>query len=502
MFSVRDDDPFVIFRKLQELARQERGEEDIIDLSRGDPGYGFTPSVRGREFASFVLLLDSILNESAEKRFEQTSKGGASAIWKQIEAIAAANYTGATGQHLITLLQKFIQGAVQMAKEERIEWNDTDIFSGLFRHSAMAGGAYLHPQGELLTRMVVAGWHRHDLGVKIMHSDLLLVNGASHAIGALFKGLGEEGCGFLQKGDAVCITSPVYAPYNRILEERGLPVLMLSIDPLTGKLKREDIEMLRKTETQVKVLFLIDPHNPTGFSLLEEELEELAAIAEKRNMLIITDEVYRSFFPKKKTMLTFAPDRTICINTRSKIERSTGLRFGEIIVLPEGRKLLSSLLGLENPDAFFKLFIAAKAPGRAGGQFQHTNFIPGPSQLLGIAHILLGEEERTRFLASMTQNRDVFTKTLGLPHQGNAYYIIFDLDTLAGEKTRMLPIEERLVQLAKKGVIYIPAYRFFAPADRLKPGALTSVRASMANSTVERIEEAARRTKQVLCENH
>ena len=485
MFSVRDDEPFVIFQELQEIAKKER-ENDIIDLSRGDPGYGFTPSVRGREFASFVIFLDSILNASAEQRFEKWN-GKEDALWKDIAEVTAKHFQDATASHLLSLLWECIEAAKNAAKGEGKTWTDFSVLQSLFERSTMTGGSYLNPRGEEWSRVVVAAWHRAELGIKVTSDDLLLVNGASHAIGSLFKALGTEGCGFLKEGDAVCIASPVYAPYNRILEERGLSVLTLAIDPITGKLSESDLELLRKSTAHLKALFLIDPHNPTGFSLSEAEITSLAAIARERNLLVITDEVYSSFFPRKKTMLPLCPERTICINGRSKIERSTGLRFGEIIVLPEGQREIAKLLHLKDAEDFWKLLIAAKAPGRAGGQFQHTTFVPGPSQLLGIAHIVLGAEERKTYFQSLEKNREIFTKALGLPHQGNAYYIIFDLDTLPGVKTSSLPIEERLLRLAKAGVIYIPAYRFFANSDRTKPGTLTSVRASFANATAEHL---------------
>lgn len=497
MFSVRDDEPFVIFPQLQDIAAKEKGN-DVIDLSRGDPGYGFVPSVRGREFASVVIFLDSVLNASAEERFERWSEKE-DALWKEIEEVTAKHFHSATASHLLSLLREFLEAAKSAATGERKAWTDIAVLKSLFERSAMTGGSYLNPRGEELSRVIVAAWHRAELGVPVKSDDLLLMNGASHAIGSLFKALGMEGCGFLKEGDAVCIASPVYAPYNRLLEERGLSVLTFSIDPLTGKISESDCDALKSSRAPLKALFLIDPHNPTGFSLSEPELESLAAIARERNLLVITDEVYSSFFPKKKTMLALAPERTICINARSKIERSTGLRFGEIIVLEEGRKHIARLLGLKETEDLWKLLIASKAPGRTGGQFQHTTFVPGPSQLLGIAHIVLGSAERKTYLKNLEKNREIFTKGLGLPHENNSYYIIFDLDTLKGEKTKHLPIEERLIRLAKAGVIYIPAYRFFASADRGKPGTLTSVRASVVNATPERIAEAARRTRQVLC---
>lgn len=383
---------------------------------------------------------------------------------------------------------------------------------------ALSGGSYLNPKGQELTRIIVADWHRKELGIEVTSDDIIHTRGASHAIGAVFKALGEEGCGFLQAGDRIAIGSPVYSPYNRIIEERGLIPLPYSINPFTGELGEID--------TNAKVLILIDPNNPTGFSLREEDLERLAKITKENNMLVITDEVYSSFFchpepfdsaepvlsavealrsgqarvegPKKKTMLALAPERTICINSRSKIERSTGLRFGEIIILPEGRLFITKLLALPPSKSLEELLIFSKAPGRSGGQFQHTTFVPGPSQLLGIAHIVLGKRERETYLQKVQENRDLFCRELSLPHKGNTYYIIFDLNALPGCRTQKMPIDEKLLCLAKAGVVFIPAYRFFVENDRTEE-TLSYVRASVVNTTPEKLKEATRRVREILC---
>lgn len=488
LFSVRNDDPFIIFQKLQNIARETVGDSNVIDLSRGDPGYGFTPSVRGREFASFILFLDSVLNLDANNRFINQEK-----IWERIEDVTGKTYQSETASNLTSMLREFIEFAINAAKEEGVDWTEANILWELFAYSTMSGGSYLNPRGQELSRIIVAAWHRAELAVNTTSSDLILTNGASHAIGAVFKALGKEGCGFLQEGDCVSIASPVYSPYNRIIEERGLRPIPFSIDPITG-----DIGNL-PDEENIKALIVIDPNNPTGFSLSQNSINDLANFAKQKNALVITDEVYSSFFPKKKTMLILAPERTICINARSKVERATGLRFGEIITLPEGRANMANMLGLAGSEEFEQLLLFAKAPGRTGGQFQHTTFVPGPSQLLGIAHIALGGKEREEYMQDLQENRDVFCKELSLTHKGNNYYIIFDIDNLPDCKTKDMPVEERLLSLAKAGVVFIPAYRFFSEENRKNPGILTSMRASVVNTTPDRLREAARRTREVLC---
>jgi len=483
MFSVRDDDPFIVFRKLQDIARKSQGE-DVIDLSRGDPGYGFTPSVRGREFGSYVLFLDSALNG-----YDRVNK---SSRLKLIEKITKEIYQPEVAERLLNMLREFIDEVIDSSKYEGRKWDDEIILQELFGNCAMSGGSYLNPKGQEITRVIVSAWHRNEYGVDIVSDDLLLTNGASHAIGTVFKALGEEGCGYLKSGDTAMIASPVYSPYNRILDERRIKTIAFSMNHLNG-----DITI--KNPLSAKVMILIDPNNPTGFSLKQNDIEKLATLAKERNMLVITDEVYSSFFAKKKNMLALIPERTIAINARSKVERSTGLRFGEIIVLPDGRKNISKMLGLKDPNALEQLLVFAKGPGRAGGQFQHTTFVPGPSQLLGMAHVVLGKKERDKYMSDLSENRAIFCDSLSLKSEGNTYYIIFDLDSLPGCNTHNISMEERLTKLAEAGLVYIPAYRFFSEEDRKKPGVLTSVRASVVNTTPDRLKEAAERTKRILC---
>src|SRR3989344_2955281 len=493
-FSVENDNPFRVFRTLQDIAREKFGDGGFIDLSRGDPGYGFTPSIRGREFAALITELDTVLNADSDNRFLLRDRSELPAIESVIEHMISERFSANIAERNRNLFHEFHSAVIGAAKEEGKQWDLFDVLWGLFASSAMCGGIYLHPKGEEITRIIVAKWHRQEYSTKITSDDILLTSGVSHGIGTVFRALGEEGCGYLKRGNTIITGSPVYAPYISTLEERGIHSLTFSIDPLTGTIS--SLPTISKDQ-HPKALILIDPNNPTGFSLSEESLRKLAQCAEENNLLVITDEVYSSFFPKKKTMISLCPKRTICLNARSKIERSTGLRFGEIITLPEGRSHIATLLSLADARAFEDLLIAAKAPGGMGGQFQHTTFVPGPAQLLGIAHIILGRSERNAYQHDLAENGRVFCSKLGLPHQGNLYYVLFDLDAIPGCVTTAMPIEERLIRLAENGVIYIPAHRFFA--EGVRTGTLSTVRASVVNTTPEKLEEAARRTREVLC---
>ena len=201
-------------------------------------------------------------------------------------------------------------------------------------------------------------------------------------------------------------------------------------------------------------------------------------------------------------MMDICPERTIRINARSKIERSTGLRFGDVLVSKEGQEyIMNNILRdyVDSGQTWTEAFRCAKGPGGILGEFQHTTFVPGPCQILGAAHIILGKEERGEYRKAVAGNMKIFTETLGLPHEGNMYYIIFDLNDVEGSNKQHVPVEEKLTQIAKRGVVFIPSNRFFSKSDRQAKDRRNTVRASVVNTTPENIRKAAEIVREYLC---
>lgn len=490
-FSIEHNNPFRVFRLLQELAKENVGADKMIDLSRGDPGYGFAPSVRGREFLSFLLFLDTKLNNPG-RRFVETKKERGNKVLEEIASYARANYVPAAAERYLEDLSEFIQRSIQICGEQGLEMSPYEVLYEIFKYSTVSGGCYHDPQGEKLVRAIVAWWHKKAVQVDFNYEDIILTNGASHAIGAFFKLLGEEGIRYLTPGDKILIFSPAYSPYNDIIEHRGLEAISLSLDPITGEIPNLDkLKSLKK----VKAIVIIDPNNPTGISLAEEALRTLADFAAEQDAIVISDEVYSDFFREKKTMIDFCPERTVRVQARSKIERSTGLRFGDVLITKPGNEYLTAKLKdfLPTGTDFKTAFVFAKGPTGAG-ELQHTTFVPGPSQYLGAAHILLGGDERREYRELVKKNHQIFNKILGLKNKNNLYYVIFDMDAIKGANKQDVPPEEKLTELARRGVIYLPANLFFSAEDRAGKNRLNSLRASLVNAGSEKIKEAAQIT--------
>ena len=502
-FDLQKNNPFVIFRYLAKKAIDSVGVDKVLDLSRGDPGYGFAPNVRSRRLYSFLVNLDTTFN-NFETHFKDYSKSNETDILQIADKFAQENYSPEVAIELMKDFSEFTSLVIEAAERQGLQWTHFDVLFQLFKYSTVSGGCYHDPYGELLARIVVADYHSQKLKLDIKYSDLVFTAGASHAIGTFFEAFGEEsrpqsselerdkGGALLKKGDTAMITSPVYFPYMGIMEARELDVVTISVDPENGQFTPDAFEKV--TDANPKVIFLVDPDNPTGFTKSEESLKRLAEYAEEKDAIIVTDEVYHSFHPGKKSILEFAPKRTIRIDARSKIERATGCRFGEYIVTEEVNKYLSKKLQKHFPEGVSDLrtyLHDAKAPGGVLGEFRHTTFVGGPGQLLSICHIILGEAERRKYTELVQQNMQTWYDGLGLEYKGNFYYSMFDMNVIANETKKKISAEQKLLDLAERGVVLIPANLFFAEADRKDIDRSNYVRASLPNLTNEQVGEAA-----------
>lgn len=494
-FDISKDNPFLIFRILQQHAKESVGEGNVIDLSRGDPGYGFTPSVAGRDFFAYLIMLDTHLNNDTHRFINRTESS--EQTLKEISNITRNMFATSKAEQLLANLDFLLKELSQITNR-----TTEDILLQIFKYATVSGGTYHDPKGEAMVREVIAHQESKMLNTNISAKDIIPTNGANHAIGTFFELMGIEGINYLQEGDTVAICSPVYAPYNLQIEKRGLKTITFNIDPLTGDLDADSIQAMQDSKERIKLILIIDPNNPTGFPLKENQLKILAEVADQHDSIILTDEVYFNFFNEKESILKYAPDRTVRISALTKIERSAGIRLGYFVLTEAANNYLSTHVLAEflKEEDLKKSLHFAKAPGGTSGSFQHVTFVPGPMQYLGLCHMILGQNELQEYKHNVAQNMRAFTDELNLNHEGNAYYIIFDLNSVQGCNKKDVPIEQKMIDLAKAGVVYIPAFIFFDEKERIakKDKYINMVRASVVNTSTEKVAQAAKITKQYL----
>jgi aminotransferase len=132
-------------------------------------------------------------------------------------------------------------------------------------------------------------------------------------------------------GDEVLYHEPCYVSYSpSITLTHGVPVAISCRAEDNFALTAEAIE--RAVTPRSKVLVLNFPTNPTGGTMTRAELEKVAAVVLRHNLLLITDEIYSELtFEGTHTSIAALPgmaERTIFLHGFSKAYAMTGFRIG------------------------------------------------------------------------------------------------------------------------------------------------------------------------------
>jgi len=122
-----------------------------------------------------------------------------------------------------------------------------------------------------------------------------------------------------------------YLPQIRFLRKN---FHMLPVRP-NGKIDSLDLEKLAlRLHDRQKILFLNNPNNPSGLLYSKSELEEIAKVCSKNNILVISDEIYALTtydFDKFVSMGNIYPEGTFVTNGLSKSHSAGGYRLGYTI---------------------------------------------------------------------------------------------------------------------------------------------------------------------------
>lgn len=161
-------------------------------------------------------------------------------------------------------------------------------------------------------------------------SEIIVTVGASQAIDIAMRAI-------LDQGDEVIIVEPCFVSYAPMVDlAGGVPVPVQTLKENDFKILPSQLEEVMTEKT--KAILLCSPNNPTGSMLNRKELEEIAAIAEKYDVLVIADEIYAELvYDEEYTSLAFIEgmrERTILISGFSKGFAMTGWRLG-FVCAPE-----------------------------------------------------------------------------------------------------------------------------------------------------------------------
>jgi len=156
-------------------------------------------------------------------------------------------------------------------------------------------------------------------------SEILVTAGASEAVMLTVLTV-------LEPGDEILIPDPMYLFYLDLGEYAGARTNPLPLSPAEGfQITREKLE--KHLTDKTKALLLNSPHNPTGHVLSLPSLRAVAEIAQERNLLVISDEIYEKIIydPCRHYSIASLPgmkERTVTLNSFSKSHAMDGWRIG------------------------------------------------------------------------------------------------------------------------------------------------------------------------------
>lgn len=135
------------------------------------------------------------------------------------------------------------------------------------------------------------------------------------------------------EGDEIIVPTPCFVAYEpEIIFAGGVPVIVESTAENNFEVTAEAIEA--KITQRTKAIFFGYPNNPTGAVLTRETALKILEVAEKHDLLIISDEIYdRLVYDVDHVCFSALPnakDRTILLGGFSKDYAMTGWRVGYI----------------------------------------------------------------------------------------------------------------------------------------------------------------------------
>ena len=166
-------------------------------------------------------------------------------------------------------------------------------------------------------------------GLPVDNADQVIVtNGAMNGLYIIFRAL-------LNPGDEVILPDPMWTEIaENIRLGGGKPV---SVQLREEKSYEYDVAAMEAAITpRTRVIFINTPHNPTGAVASRATLEEIAKLAEKHNLTVISDEAYEHviFDHQPHVSMGSLPgmiDRTISVYSMSKTYAMSGLRVGYVV---------------------------------------------------------------------------------------------------------------------------------------------------------------------------
>ncbi len=168
--------------------------------------------------------------------------------------------------------------------------------------------------------------------------DIFAVEGGTAAMCYIFDSLMVNG--LLKRGDRIALAVPTFTPYLEIahLDKYAFETVEIdasgTYDSGAHSWQYPDSEIDKLLDPKIKAFFVVNPSNPPSYAIARPTLELIAKIVkdQRKDLIIITDDVYGTFVDGFESLMKYAPRNTITVYSYSKYFGCTGWRLGVIAI--------------------------------------------------------------------------------------------------------------------------------------------------------------------------
>ena len=204
---------------------------------------------------------------------------------------------------------------------------DLRIIDAAFADAKAGHTKYTDFRGDPELRQAIIKYYKEEYDMDIVDEEIFVAASGCLAMYLVLEAI-------LDDGDEVILQAPFFTPYPQQVElARGIPIELPTYEEEDFQINVERLESLITERT--KALVINSPSNPTGNCLTVETMEKIAEIAEKHDLIVVSDDIYTAF-SYQNPFVPFASlpgmkERTIIINSFSKNFTMTGWRVGNIV---------------------------------------------------------------------------------------------------------------------------------------------------------------------------
>ena len=227
--------------------------------------------------------------------------------------------------------------------------------------------AYSMTEGSETYRNKIADYYAKN-DIHVSSSDIIVTTGGSEALSFVMGTI-------MDTDDEIIIPEPFYANYNGFATASGVNVV-----PIVSTIENNfalppiaDFERLITSKT--KAILICNPGNPTGYLYSKTEIKQLAGLAQKHNLFLVADEVYREFAYDGREHYSILQEpgleehaiivdsvskrysmcgaRIGCLVSKNKDVIETALKFAQARLSPPTFAQMASEAALETPQEYF-----------------------------------------------------------------------------------------------------------------------------------------------------